>query len=154
LVLLGICSAFKKDFKALSAELVYGSPLRSPEEFFAPPPECNDITDFACRPKVHHGKLRPTPASRHTAPFTFIFKDLATASHVFLRHGVLRGALQAPYVCPYRFLQMSDKPYTTEFRGAATRVSIDRLKPAYVLHVDTESASPPAITSSLTTRSG
>ena len=33
-------------------------------------------------------------------------------------------------------------------------VSIDRLKPVYVLHVDTEAASPQAIPSSLMTRSG
>jgi len=38
-------------------------------------------------------------------------------------------------------------------QGPAKTVSIDRLKPAYVLHVDTESDSPPAIPSGLTTRS-
>jgi len=92
--------------------------------------------------------------SRHAAPSTFIFKDLATASHVFLRQGALRGILQAPYVGPYRVLHRGDKTYTIEVQGAAKTVSIDRLKPAYVLHVGTESAPPPAIPSGLTTRSG
>jgi hypothetical protein len=60
----------------------------------------------------------------------------------------------APYVGPYRVLHRGDKTYTIEVQGAAKTVSIDRLKPAYVLHVDTESASPPAILSGLKTRSG
>jgi len=118
---------------------VYGSPLRLPGEFFAPYlSECTDVTDFTSRLKVHIGKLRPISASWHAAPSTFIFKDLATTSHVFLWHGALRGALQAPYVGPYRVLHRGDKTYTIEVQGAAKTVSIDRLKPAYVLHVDTE----------------
>jgi hypothetical protein len=36
LVLLGIRSAWKDDLKASSAELVYGSPLRLPGDFFPP----------------------------------------------------------------------------------------------------------------------
>jgi hypothetical protein len=84
----------------------------------------------------------------------FIFKDLATASHVFLPHGALRGALQAPYVGPYKVLHRGDKTYTIEVQGASKIVSIDRLKPAYDLHVEKDSASPPANPSSITTRSG
>jgi len=152
LVLLGIRSAWKEDLQALSAELVYGSPLRLPGDFFAPSP--SECTDFASWLKVHIGKLRPMPASRHAALSTFIFKDLATASHVFLRHRAFWGALQAPYVGPYWVLHRGDKTYTIEVQGAAKTVSIDRLKPSYVLHVTTESASPPAIPSGLTTRSG
>ena len=118
LVLLGIGSA-SKDFKASSAELVYGSPLQLPGEFFAP---CPDITDFVSRLRVHIGKLRPMPASRHAAPSTFIFKDLATASQVFLRHGAVREALQAPYVGPYRVLHRGDKTYTIDIQSSAKTV--------------------------------
>ena len=84
----------------------------------------------------------------------FIFKDVTTASHVFLRHGALRGALQAPYVGPYRVLHRGEKTYTIDVQGSEKTVSIDRLKPAYVLHVHNDTASPPAILSSITTRSG
>jgi len=155
LVLLGILSAWKEDLKASSAELVNGSPLRLPGEFFVPSPaECTDVTDFASRLRVHMGKLRPVPAFRLAAQSTFIFKDLVTASHVFLRHGVLREALQAPYVGPYRVLHRSDKTYTIGVHGVANTVFVDRLKPAYVPHVDTDSASTPDIPSSITTRSG
>jgi hypothetical protein len=85
LVLLGIRIAWKNDLKASAAELVYGLPLRLPGEFFAPSPaERTDVTDFASRLRVHIGKLRPIPAPWYDALYTFIFKDLATASHVFL----------------------------------------------------------------------
>jgi len=48
LVLLGIRSAWKEDLKASSSELVYGSPLRLPGDFFTPSPiACTDVTDFA-----------------------------------------------------------------------------------------------------------
>jgi len=98
--------------------------------------------------------LRSLTASLLAAPSTFIFKDVATAWYVFLRHNTLRGALQAPFVDPYRVLHRSNKTCTIEVRGAAKAVSIDRLKPGYVLHVNTEPASPPAIPSSITTRPG
>ena len=151
LVLLGIRNAWKQDLKASSAEVMYRSPLRLPGEFFAPfPTEYTDNTDFVSRLSAHVGNLRPVPASRHAAPSTLIFKDLATTSHVFLRH----GALQAPYVTPYEVLHRSDKTYTIDIQGSAKTVSIDCLKLAYVLHVDTEPASPPARPPGVTTRSG
>jgi cleavage and polyadenylation specificity factor subunit 1 len=155
LVLLGIRSAWTEDLKASSAELMSGSPLRLPDDFFAPSPAaCTDVTDFASRMTVHIGKRRPVPASRHAVPSAFIFKNLATASHVLLRNGALQGALQAPYVGPYWVLHRNGKTYTIEVQGVAKTVSIEHLKPAYVLHDDTASASPPAISSHLTTRSG
>jgi len=79
LVLMGIRSAWKKDLKASSVELLYGSPLPLPGEFFTPSPaECTDVTDFASRLRVNIEKLRPIPAPWHAALYTFIFKNLAT----------------------------------------------------------------------------
>jgi len=100
-------------------------------EFFAPSSiECTDVTDFASRLRVHIGKLWPLPAPWHAALSTFTFKDPATASHIFVRQGALRGAPQAPCVGPYRVLHRGNKTYTIEILGAAINVSIDRLKPA------------------------
>jgi len=120
LVLLGIRSAWKEDLKASSAELVYGSPLHLPGEFFAPSPaKRTDVPNFTSWPRVHIRKLRPVPASQHVMPSTFIFKDLATASHVFLQHGALQGALQAPYVGKYRVLHRGNTTYSIKVQGAA-----------------------------------
>ena len=51
-------------------------------------------------------------------------------------YGALRGALQAPYVGHYRVLHRGEKTYTIDFQGSEKTVSIERLKRAYVLHVD------------------
>jgi len=49
---------------------------------------------------------------------------------------------------------MGDKTYPMDTQGSAKTVSIDRLKPAYVIHVDTEPASQPARPPGVITRSG
>jgi hypothetical protein len=93
-------------------------------EFFTPSPtKCTNVIDFMSQLKVHIGKPCSVPASRHATPSTFIFKDLAMDSHVFLWH----GALQAPYVSPFRVLHRGDKTYTIEVQGAVKIVSIDCL---------------------------
>jgi len=71
-----------------------------------------------------------------------------------LYHWSCQGALQAPYVGPYRVLHRCDKTYSIEVQGAAETVPTDRLKPVYVLLDNIESASPMAIPSSNMTRSG
>jgi hypothetical protein len=93
-------------------------------------------------------------------------KALATASAVISERGCASG--QRVYLSmavrqyrkpeetgsgPYKVLHRNEKTYSIEVHGAVTTVSIDRLKPAYILHVD-NSASPPAIPSIVTTRSG
>ncbi|XP_039758578.1 uncharacterized protein LOC120632682 [Pararge aegeria] len=133
LVLLGIRSAFKDDLQTSSAELVYGEPLRLPGEFFqATVPHSTDISDFTTRLRQLTSKLQPTPASRHNKHKIFIYKDLTSSSHVFLRDDALRGSLQPPYTGPYEVLERGDKTFKILVKGKSVTVSIDRLKPAYM----------------------
>ncbi|XP_059046725.1 uncharacterized protein LOC131842210 [Achroia grisella] len=134
LVLLGIRSAFKEDLNASSAELVYGEPLRLPGEFFqSAAPDSTDITDFSTRLRQFAAKLQPSPATHHKKDRIFIYKDLASSSHVFLRDDSVRGALQPPYSGPYEVLERGDKIFKLLVKGKPVTVSIDRLKPAYIL---------------------
>lgn len=134
LVLLGIRSSFKDDLQSSSAELVYGEPLRLPGDFFqASAPEYTDISDFTSRLHRFAAKLQPTPAARHNKDKIFVYKDLASSSHVFLRDDALRGALQPPYTGPYKVLDRRDKTFKIQVKGKSVTVSIDRLKPAYIL---------------------
>ena len=103
----------------------------------------------------HRFRVRPAPSNRETSSpllhpgtsiqLTSFLKDLATASHVFLRQGPFRGALQAPYTGAHKVRPRNDKT-NTEVYGAATRVSIDRLKQAFLLHADTDPAAPSSTT--------
>lgn len=133
-VLLGIRSAFKDDLKSSSAELVYGEPLRLPGEFFnSSVSEFTDITDFTDRVRHLVSKLSPVPTSRHKKDKIFVYKDLNSSSHVFLRDDSLRKALQPPYTGPYAVLERNDKTFKIQVKGKSVTVSIDRLKPAYIL---------------------
>ena len=137
LVLLGIRSALKEDLQATSAELLYGEPLRLPGEFLNTKPDLDktlDLTEFTSRLRGIAQNLRPSPASRHSSrKSTFIFKDLATCSHVFLRDCTIGGSLKPAYTGPFEVVQREDKVFTILVNGKKVTVSIDRIKPAYIL---------------------
>lgn len=138
LVLLGIRSAFKEDIQASSAELLYGEPLRLPGEFFDPSvPSTTDLSDFTARLRSFAEKLKPVPASHHSRQKVFIFKDLATTEQVFLREDATRAPLQPAYTGPHKVLERGDKTFRLLIKGKPVTVTVDRLKPAYVL-VDVE----------------
>ena len=135
IVLLGIRSSLKEDLKATSAELVYGEPLNLPGDFFADNQESrsmNDPTSLFDRLRIIMNKIRPVPASRHSSPRSFVFADLKDCSHVFLREGGVRAALQPPYQGPYEVLARNDKTFTIKVRNQPVTVTIDRVKPAYL----------------------
>lgn len=76
--------------------------------------------------------LRPVPASRHVQPSSFVYKDLATATHVLLRDDTVRRPLQPPYSGPHRILKRRDKTLTLALNGRESTVSVDRVKPAHI----------------------
>ncbi|XP_037270200.1 uncharacterized protein LOC119161790 [Rhipicephalus microplus] len=131
------------------AELVYGEPLRLPGELFSAPisdATSSDPADFVARHRRTMGVLRPSPVARHTKPTPFVFKDLATCSHAFLRDDTVRAPFQPPYSGPYKVICRDDKKFTLQISGKDVRVSIDRLKPHYNLSQEpTNLRTPPVI---------
>lgn len=153
-VLLGVRSAFKEDLQASSAELVYGEPLRLPGEFFEPTVSgTTDISDFSARLRSFAEKLRPIPASRHGKARVFIYKELETCDHVFLRDDTSRGSLTPAYSGPHKVVSRSHKVFKILVNNRETTVSIDRLKPAFILSVQNEDP-PPVVPQNYVTRSG
>lgn len=138
LVLLGIRASFKEDLQASSAELVYGEPLRLPGEMLTTSPPETEVSPatLVTRLRQQMAQLRPTPASRHAQTNSFVFKDLATCTHVFVRDDTVRGSLQKPYLGPYQIIKRNDKTMTLQMKNRKSEVSIDRLKPAYILAPD------------------
>lgn len=142
-VLLGIRSAFKEDLQTSSAELVYGEPLRLPGEFFHPQTATTtDLADFTARLRKITQDLQPIATSRHCKNKTFVFKDLAKTSHVFLRDDTIRGSLRPAYTGPHAVMERTDKVYKIMLNGKPVTVSIDRLKPAYILEQNEETRIP------------
>ena len=83
--------------------------------------------------------LRPISTKRHGEAPRFIYKELKTCSHVFVRHDAVRKPLQSPYDGPFLVKNRNDKAFDVDIRGKTVTVSIDRLKPAFVLTDDKDS---------------
>ncbi|CAK9804160.1 Retrovirus-related Pol polyprotein from transposon 412 [Anthophora plagiata] len=134
-ILLGIRAVWREDLRSRAAELVYGETLRLPGEFLAPRSRDPEPLprDFVGRLREHFATIAPTPGSNHSSSRTFVFKDLAIAEYVFLRNDTVRGILQPPYDGPYRVLDREARTFSLDIRGKPTTVTVDRLKPAYLL---------------------
>lgn len=140
-VLLGIRAAWKPDIKSSAAEMVYGETLRIPGEFFnAHTPTFTTETNFVTQLREHMTRLKPSPASRHGKKPVFVHEDLKTATHIFLRKDALRGALEPPYTGPHEVISKTDKTVTVRLPRGPVTVSIDRVKPAYILAGNTQEA--------------
>ena len=133
LALLGIRCTLKEDLKCTAAELVYGTSLRLPGEFFAPQRATDvDPASYVTHLKQTMRALRCTPTRHSTSSRRHSDNSLSSASHVFVRHDAVKKPLQQPYDGPYLVLDRSDRFYTLDLNGRTDKVSIDRLKPAYI----------------------
>lgn len=140
-ILLGIRSAWKEDLKATSADLVYGESLRLPGEFLSPSADSRDTAVFIKELRDHFRNVGPTAGSRHGDQRIFIYKDLAHCKYVFLRRDSAKAILQAPYDGPFEVLSRSDKLVTIKIGDKNSVVSINRVKPAFI--IAEEIATPP-----------
>ncbi|GFY74082.1 transposon Ty3-I Gag-Pol polyprotein [Trichonephila inaurata madagascariensis] len=86
--------------------------------------------------------LKPTPASCHSSTSCFVHTALKTCSHVFVRVEGLKPSLTAPYQGSFEVLSRTDKHFTIKINDRTSTVSIDRLKPAFLLN-DTDSTKEP-----------
>lgn len=136
LVLLGLRSALKDDLQCTTAELVYGSPLRLPAEFFDSPSVDVEPHDFLKELRSTMEQLKPTPTSAHNKTSTFVHPALESCSHVFVRHDGVKRPLQAPYNGPFAVISRSAKTFTLDIKGKHSTINVDRLKPAFLLNDD------------------
>ncbi len=80
---------------------------------------------------------RLQPVQPRTSPSkTFVSQDLDTCTHVFVRVDAVKKPLQQPYQGPFKVLSRRRKTVTVDKDGKADTISIDRVKPAYLLHSD------------------
>ena len=138
LVLLSIRAVVREDFFCSSAELVYGTSLRLPGEYFTPPASTPAAPQYVRFLRDALSIVRPTEVAPRVSDhrLTFIPKDLSSCEHVYLRVDSVRKPLQPPYSGPHRVLKRSDKYMSLEVNGKRMDVSIDRVKPAYLISTD------------------
>ena len=133
MALLGICTALKEDIHCTAADLVYGTSLRLPGEFFSSTQEeeMTDPVSHVARLKGTMQQLRATPVRTPPQRNDYVSDVLSSCTHVFIRHDAVRKPLQQPYDGPYKVLKRADKNYTIDINGRQNTVSLDRLKPAH-----------------------
>ena len=83
-------------------------------------------------------EIRPLPTSQHGEKKTFMFRDLETSPYVFVRHDAIGGPLQPPYDGPYQVIQRGKKTFIIRVKDKSVKVSVDRLKPAFIVSEDIE----------------
>ena len=136
MVLLGVRTALKEDLYCTAAEMVYGTTLRLPGDFFVPTPASStldDPTNYAVRLKATMQQLHPPKVRSTSRHPIFINKDLDSSSHVFIRRDAKRTPLQPTYDGPFKVIDRSDKHFVIELSNKRKdTVSVDRLKPAYL----------------------
>ena len=133
IVLLGIRSTWKEDLDAAPALLTYGTNLRIPGDFF-PSNSAERISPgstFVRDLQENFRKLSPLSPVHHGTTKKYLPRDLMSAEQVYVRHDAHRGPLVRPYDGPFKVLYSSDKHFDILRNNKSTRVSIDRLKPAY-----------------------
>lgn len=138
IILLGLRSSFKPDIETTSAELVYGTPLRLPGEFICTEDNNLQPNEFVRQFTTAMRDIQPAKTNHHYTTFKpFVSSDLATATHVFVRDDTVRPALKQPYDGPFKVKKKFDKYYIIIRNGKETKISIDRLKPAFIEAEDT-----------------
>lgn len=144
MVLLGLRNSYKDDIKTSAAEMVYGTTLRVPGEYFADeePMGCPEM--FVQKLRERMRQMRETPTAHHIKQRIFRHKELEDCTHVFVRVDRPRRPLEQPYEGPFPVIQrLTDFLYRINYKGQPTEVNVDRLKPAFM--EETEEAQQPAL---------
>ena len=133
LVMLGIRSTIKEDLGCTTAEMVYGSTLRLPGEFFtAPQTETPNPASYVAKLQATMKDLRPPLVREQVQRKVHFPKSLQSCTHVFVRRDAVKKPLQPPYDGPYKVLDRQDKYFKLSIFGKTDTVSVDRLKPAHL----------------------
>ena len=130
-VLLGLRTTPKESDDIAAAEKVYGENITVPSDFF---PQQRELSIQELRSTV--AKFIPCRQTYKDTRTRYTPPDLHTSSHVFIRVDSARPPLTPPYTGPYKVLQRKPKSFKLQIRNLADWVSIDRLKPAYLLEDD------------------
>lgn len=138
IVLLGIRSSWRVNPGCAPAELVYGTTLRLPGEMFltADARTFEPEDSFLRRIQNTMRNMRPSLTVCNNTHTPFIPKELSSTGYVYVRHDAQRHPLQRPYDGPFKILEQGEKYYVLDLNGRKDRVSIDRLKPAYINQED------------------
>lgn len=135
-VLLGCRAAIREDANASIAQMVYGTNIRLPGEFFDSPSVNIEPDTFVHKLQKYMANLKPMKFHKSQQHKIFVHKDLPSCSHVFVRVDRVKKPLEPAYDGPFPVLERNDKYFSLNINSRIVKISIDRLKPAYLLAED------------------
>ncbi|GBM98456.1 Gag-Pol polyprotein [Araneus ventricosus] len=130
-ILLGIRASVKEQLNCSVAEMVFGTLITLPGEFFSVN-KTSLTNDFLASLQQRMSSLRPISTSQHCRRKVFVHKELNNCSHVFLRQDRLTKSSVPPFG-PHLVVSRTSKRFTIQVGSRQQTVSIDRLKPAFQL---------------------
>lgn len=138
-VLLGLRSSFKPDVHASSAELVFGTRLRLPGEFFDSRNYNRPLQhDYSERLRDVLKTSKPSAPVWHTSQQKiYTHPALKSCTHIFLRDNASKPPLTPAYTGPHLVVSRDDKTFTINYNNRTVVVSRDRVKPAHVDPMET-----------------
>lgn len=149
-VLFGLRAATRVDTGVSAAELIYGTTIRLPGDFYSAQKGNVDANaeGYVKNLRGIIGSFRPVLRENKDSRKMFVHKDLKSCSHVFIRNDTVRRSLQPPYDGPYRVVSRLDKVFCVQVNDRMVNISVDRLKPAYM--VDEEEPGKQAVSQNVT----
>lgn len=137
-VLLGLRAAGRSDCNISAAEMTFGQNLRLPGDFYDPSPQNVSSDNYSLVEKIRNNinQLKPVTTSHSSLKPFFVHPDLQNCEFVFVRDDTVRKPLKPPYDGPYRVVKKGTKVFVIQYPNRQAAISIDRLKPAYILCED------------------
>lgn len=132
-VMLGLRAAIKSQTGISAAQMVYGRTLRLPGEFFIETSNNYDPDTIVQNIRDNIRQYKPVNIKSNHSKTFFVHPDIKECTHVFLRIDRIKKSLTCPYEGPYKVLERSEKVFKIQLDDKELSVSIDRLKPAYLL---------------------
>lgn len=135
-VLLGLRTALKNDTDVTAAQALYGCTLRLPGEMHGEATHTNVSSHYEDTIATALQKMQASKRTGTDKKTIFIHDELNKCSHVFIRNDAYRKPLTPTYDGPYRVLNRRNKNFTIQLKNRTANISIDRLKPAFLLNYE------------------
>ena len=141
-VMLGLRTRIRLDTDTSLADLVFGNPMRIPGDFSPFTNEEPNVRSFYNEFRDFMRQLRPVPVSHKTTTKPFLHQGLDLCTHVWLREKPIRPALTRPYTGPHKVISRNKENHTfnIDLNGTSRTVSMERVKPAFILQKDPDVA--------------
>ncbi|GFX62971.1 pol polyprotein [Trichonephila clavipes] len=131
-LLLGFRTSYKEDLQSSSTELVYGTTIRLPGDFFDSSPMDSSPIQLVENLKSHFDCIRPSPASIHSKRSVFVHPALKDCSHVFIRNDTVKNSHKLLTMDLSKYFTGTDKTFDVDIDGRKSTISIDRVIPAFL----------------------